>query len=70
MMKEDELKPGQRFQTHEGYLWELEKFAPVKTSIPHVKLVGVRDRTACKVVAASTLVEGRQFFNVETLGQN
>ena len=70
MMKEEDLKPGQRFQTHGGFLWELEKFAAVKTPILHVKLVGVKDRTRCKIVAASALLEGRQFLNVETLDRH
>lgn len=66
MTKIDELKPGQIFKAEGGVVWKLENFAPVITAIPHVRLVDVGDRTAYKIIAASTLLDPKRFSSVES----
>ncbi len=66
MVKTDtDLKPGQRFQSEDGLLWELEKFVAVLTEIPHVRLVDPSDRTVNKIIARSVLLDRRRFASME-----
>lgn len=66
MVKTDtDLKPGQRFQSEDGLLWELEKFVAVRTTIPHVRLVDPSDRTVNKIIARSVLLDRRRFSSME-----
>ena len=60
-----DLKPGQRFQSEDGLLWELEKFVAVMTEIPHVRLVDPRDRTVNKIIARSVLLDRRRFASMQ-----
>jgi hypothetical protein len=50
-----ELTPGQTFKASEGRLWELDKLLELSTAIPHVKIVGLKDRSESKIIAASVL---------------
>lgn len=61
-----DLKPGQRFQSEDGLLWELEKFVAVLTEIPHVRLVDPNDRTVNKIIARSVLLDRRRFASMES----
>lgn len=56
-----ELKPGQTFKTSEGLVWELDKLLELSTAIPHVKMVGLKDRSESKIIAASVLRDQRLY---------
>lgn len=65
MVKQDEFKPGQKFKAVNGFLWQVEKMAPVASAIPHVTMVGVDDRSTQKIIAQSALMDHRLFVPVE-----
>ena len=65
MVKPVDMEPGQRFLAEDGLLWELERFASVTTSIPHVRLVYPGDRTIHKIIATSVLMDRRRFTFME-----
>ena len=66
MVKTDDLKPGQRFQSEDGLLWELERFVAVMTKIPHVRLVDPKDHTVNKIIARSVLLDRKRFSSMES----
>ncbi len=45
-------------------LWEVERIASVASTIPHVILIGVKDRKNRKVLAASTLSDRKRYAPV------
>jgi hypothetical protein len=61
MRQIDDLQPGQKFKASEGLVWELDRLVDVTTAIPHVKMVGINDRHAYKIIAASVLLDERRF---------
>lgn len=65
MAKMDNLETGQIFQSEDGLLWKLERFAPVTLEIPHVVLVDPKDRTVNKLIARSVLLDRRRFSSKE-----
>jgi len=64
-MRKDALNFGQHFQAHNGMVWQLEQNVRVNTSIPHVKLVGIKDRTIHKIIATSVLFDRNCFAAIE-----
>ncbi len=65
-MRKDALNFGQHFQAHNGMVWQLDQNVRVNTSIPHVKLVDIKDRTTQKIIATSVLLDRDRFAAVET----
>lgn len=61
MSKNTEIRPGQKFKASEGLLWEVETLSDLATSIPHVKMVGVGDRSVTKIIAKSVLLDQSRF---------
>jgi hypothetical protein len=61
MSKSPEIKPGQKFRASEGLLWEVDTLSDLSISIPHVKMVGVGDRSVTKIIAASVLLDRSRF---------
>jgi hypothetical protein len=61
MSKNTDIRPGQQFKTSEGLLWEVETLSDLSTSIPHVKMVSVRDRSVTKIIAKSVLLDQNRF---------
>lgn len=61
MNKISDVKPGQKFKASEGLLWEVETLGDLSTSIPHVKMVGVSDRSTTKIIATSVLLDQSRF---------
>ena len=60
-MHADDIKPGQRFRASEGLLWEVQTLSDLSISIPHVKMVGVSDRSVTKIIATSVLRDQNRF---------
>ena len=61
MSKTLQIKPGQKFRKSEGLLWEVDTLSNLSISIPHVKMVGVSDRSVTKIIAASVLLDRNRF---------
>lgn len=61
MPKSKDIRPGQQFRASEGLLWEVDMLGDLSTSIPHVKMVGVRDRSVTKIIATSVLRDQNRF---------
>lgn len=61
MTKDTDIQPGQQFKASEGLLWEVETLSDLSTSIPHVKMVGVGDRSVTKIIAKSVLLDHSRF---------
>ncbi len=61
MNKISDIKPGQKFKASEGLLWEVSILSDLSTSIPHVKMVGVSDRSTTKIIATSVLLDETRF---------
>ena len=61
MSKTSDIKPGQQFRASEGLLWEVETLSDLSISIPHVKMVGVGDRSVTKIIATSVLRDQNRF---------
>lgn len=61
MRKSAEIRPGQQFRASEGLLWEVDALSDLSTSIPHVKMVGVGDRSVTKIIAQSVLLDQSRF---------
>jgi hypothetical protein len=61
MSKSSEIKPGQKFRASEGLLWEVDTLSDLSISIPHVKMVGVGDRSVTKIIAKSVLLDRNRF---------
>lgn len=61
MPKSQEIRPGQQFRASEGLLWEVDTLSDLSTSIPHVKMVGVSDRSVTKIIAQSVLFDQNRF---------
>jgi len=61
MPKSKDIRPGQQFRASEGLLWEVDMLSELSTSIPHVKMVGVRDRSTTKIIARSVLLDQSRF---------
>ena len=60
-IRESNLNIGQRFRSHYGLLWEIEGFPNTTDKQRHVKLVGVWDPLAIKVVSTRALVDKNLF---------
>lgn len=60
MPKSTEIHPGQQFRASEGLLWEVDTLSDL-SSIPHVKMVGVSDRSVTKIIAKSVLLDQSRF---------
>tara|TARA_R110002072_G_scaffold63634_2_gene158095 strand:+ start:195 stop:401 length:207 start_codon:yes stop_codon:yes gene_type:complete len=61
MSKSKDIHPGQQFRASEGLLWEVDTLSDLSTSIPHVKMVGVSDRSVTKIIAQSVLLDQSRF---------
>lgn len=61
MRKSAEIRPGQQFRASEGLLWEVDALSDLSISIPHVKMVGVGDRSVTKIIAMSVLRDQSRF---------
>lgn len=61
MPKSTDIHPGQQFRASEGLLWEVDALSDLSTSIPHVKMVGVGDRSVTKIIAKSVLLDQSRF---------
>jgi len=61
MPKFKDIRPGQQFRASEGLLWEVDMLSDLSTSIPHVKMVGVSDRSTSKIIAQSVLLDQSRF---------
>ena len=61
MRKSEDIQPGQHFRASEGLLWEVDALSDLSTSIPHVKMVGVSDRSVTKIIAVSVLLDQSRF---------
>lgn len=61
MPKFKDIRPGQQFRASEGLLWEVDMLSDLSTSIPHVKMVGVSDRSTSKIIAQSVLLDQNRF---------
>lgn len=61
MPKSKDIRPGQQFRASEGLLWEVDTLSDLSTSIPHVKMVGVSDRSVTKIIAQSVLLDQSRF---------
>ena len=61
MPKFKDIRPGQQFRASEGLLWEVDMLSDLSTSIPHVKMVGVSDRSTTKIIARSVLLDQNRF---------
>jgi hypothetical protein len=61
MPKSPEIKPGQKFRASEGLLWAVDTLSDLSISIPHVKMVGVSDRSVTKIIAKSVLLDRNRF---------
>lgn len=61
MPKSKDIRPGQQFRASEGLLWEVDMLSDLSTSIPHVKMVGVSDRSTSKILAQSVLLDQSRF---------
>ena len=61
-IRESNLDIGQRFRSHYGLLWEIEGFPKTTDKQRHVRLVGVWDPLAIKVVSTSALVDKSLFI--------
>ena len=61
MPKFKDIRPGQQFRASEGLLWEVDMLSDLSTSIPHVKMVGVSDRSTSKILAQSVLLDQSRF---------
>lgn len=61
MSKSRDIRPGQQFRATEGLLWEVDALSDLSTSIPHVKMVGVGDRSVTKIIAQSVLLDQSRF---------
>lgn len=61
MPKSTDIQPGQQFRASEGLLWEVDTLSDLSTSIPHVKMVGVGDRSVTKIIAKSVLLDQNRF---------
>ena len=61
MPKPADIRPSQQFRASEGLLWEVDALSDLSTSIPHVKMVGVSDRSVTKIIATSVLRDQSRF---------
>ena len=61
MSKFKDIRPGQQFRATEGLLWEVDMLSDLSTTIPHVKMVGVGDRSVTKIIAQSVLLDQSRF---------
>ena len=61
MSKIEDLAPGLKFRAREGLVWEIDRLGELATPIPHVKMVGVDDRSTVKVIARSVLLDESRF---------
>jgi hypothetical protein len=61
MSRHTEIRPGQKFRAAEGLLWQVETMSDLSISIPHVKMVGVDDPSATKIIAKSVLLDQSRF---------
>ena len=59
-----DLQSGQRFQAIDGFLWAVDGLARTNDEFPHVKLVGITDPTAIKVIALNALLDRRLYNEV------
>lgn len=68
MSKNNDIQPGQQFKASEGLLWEVQTLSDLSTSIPHVKMVGVGDRSVTKIIAKSVLLDQSRFQALPAAG--
>ena len=61
MSNSKDLAPGSKFRASEGLVWEIDRVCDTTSPIPHVKMVGVDDPSAIKVIAQSVLMDQRRF---------
>lgn len=55
------IESGQRFRALDGFLWAVDGLARTTDDLPHVKLVGITDPTAIKVIALNALLDRRLY---------
>lgn len=60
-MRESNLNVGQRFRSHYGLVWEIRDFPKTTDRNRHVRLFGVWDPLAIKIVSVSALVDRNLF---------
>ena len=57
------VEAGHQYRAHDGFLWAIDGMAKTIDHLPHVKLVGITDPTAIKVIALNALLD-RRFYNL------
>lgn len=63
MLRTQNVEAGQRFRALDGFLWTVDGLARTHDHLPHVKLIGITDPTAIKVIALNALLD-RRLYNV------
>ena len=63
MMRNQNIESGQRYRALDGFLWSVDGLARTNDQLPHVKLIGITDPTAIKVIALNALLD-RRLYNV------
>ena len=60
-----DIQSGQKFRAVDGILWAVDGLARTTDHLPHVKLVGITDPTAIKVIALNALLDRRLYNEVD-----
>lgn len=60
-----DIQAGQRFRSADGILWAVDGLARTNDQLPHVKLIGITDPTARKVIALNALLDRRLYSEVD-----